>query len=528
MSRRAGEDLSARRRAIPRWAPHALLVIAFALRAANITGESLWRDEVDTIRFAFVSFDQLLGNLTRAGFNGPFYHLLMRGWLSLAGVNDFALRWFSLLCGVAQVAMLFALTRRLFGRRAAVIALGLSAIAPALIWYSGEGKMYTLQPLLIVTALYALHRATFDARATARWWALFVAAASLGCYTHLLTPLFLPVAGVFALAWLPQTRRRWKGAVIALALCTLPYAPLVAWQLPLWLRGAASGHPFYPLDVMALSLLYNWSIGLSSRTPFDIGAPAVWLGILSFSATAALGVCAAYQRRQWAVSGVVAWLIVPTALVFLVSLRVPVFQPRYLLWCAPALYVLAGLGIEWLWRRHALTAGLAVMWLGAFSAWGIFAQAAFPIRPDLRGAAQHVAAQLGPDDRLVFQIPYTRYGFQYYLPFFSPGQPVDAAPAPDDGLSTLAGLRQRIVEGPYTNNGGTPASVDAALRPLIRPGQRVWLIEAEAPMWDAQGLTRAWFDQRLRLLSRRDFRGVTVSLYDVHLPYRLYLPGVMR
>jgi len=513
-------------RAIQRWAPHMLLVFAFALRAANITGESLWRDEVDTIRFAFVSFDQLLGNLTRAGFNGPLYHLLMRGWLTLAGVNDFAVRYFSLLCGVAQTAMIFALTRRLFGRRAAVIAMGLSAIAPALIWYGAEGKMYTLQPLLIATALYALRRATLGAPPSARWWSVFIVATSLGYYTHLLTPLFLPVAGVFALSWLPQTRRHWKGATLALTLCTLPYLPLVAWQLPLWLQGADSGHPAYPLDVMALSLLYNWSIGLSSRPPFDIGAPTIWLGILSFGGMAIIGIAAAYRRRQWSMIGVVAWLALPTLLVFLVSTRVPVFQPRYLLWCAPALYVLAALGVERLWQHRTLFAGLAVIWLGVFSAWGFVAQAAQPIRPDLRGAAQYVAAQLADEDRLVFQIPYTRFAFQYYLPHFAPSLPVDAEPAPDDGLSTLAGLRQRIMDGPYTNNGGGPASVDAALRGLITPNQRVWLIEAEVPLWDEQGLTRAWFDQRMTVLSRRDFRGVSASLYQVHLPHTIYLPGV--
>ncbi len=513
-------------RAIQHWAPHMIVGFAFALRAANITGESLWRDEVDTIRFAFVSLGQLLGNLTRAGFNGPFYHLLMRGWLTLAGVNDFAVRYFSLLCGVAQVAMIFALVRRLFGRRVAVIAMGLSAIAPALIWYGAEGKMYTLQPLLIVTALYALRRATWDARGSARWWSVFVVATSLGYYTHLLTPLFLPVAGVFALSWLTHTRRHWKGAAVALGLCTLPYLPLVVWQLPLWLRGGDSGHLAQPLDVMALSLLYNWSIGLSSRPPFDIGTPSIWLGILSFTTLAALGAVAAYQRRQWAVNGVVAWLMLPTALVFLVSLRVPVFQPRYLLWCAPALYVLAALGVAQLWQRGVLLAGLTVVWLGAFSAWGIVAQAAQPIRPDLRGAAQYLAAHLAPDDKLVFQIPYTRFAFQYYLPHFAPSLPVDARPAPDDGLSTLAGLRQRIMDGPYTNNAGTPASVDTALRALIRPDQRIWLIEAEVPLWDEQGLTRMWFEQHMALSSRRDFRGVAVSLYEVRLPYRVYLPGV--
>src|SRR5438093_651443 len=72
--------------------PYVLLYLAFILRAVNINGESLWRDEVDTIRFAFASLSEMVGNLTRNGFNGPLYHLLMRGWLTLGGTNDFALR----------------------------------------------------------------------------------------------------------------------------------------------------------------------------------------------------------------------------------------------------------------------------------------------------------------------------------------------------------------------------------------------------------------------------------------------------
>ena len=500
-------------------------MLAFLLRIAHINGESLWRDEVDTIRFAFVSLDQLIGNITRAGFNGPLYHLLMRGWLSLAGINDFALRYFSLLCGVAQVMVLYALANRLFGRRVAIVAAWLAAIAPALIWYSGEGKMYTLQPLLIGMALYALRRATeAQAARPAGWWAVFVIATSLGYYTHLLTPLFLVVAAIFVIAWWPQAKRHWKGLVIALALCTLPYVPLVIWQLPLWLRGADSGHTAYPLDVMGLSLLYTWTLGLSSQSPFGIGAQSVWLGILSYVTVAGLGIAATLSARQRTVIGVVAWLILPTLLVFLVSTRVAVFQPRYLLWSAPALYLLTALGLVWLWQRGPIVAGLVAIWLAVFSGWGIAAQVIYPIRPDLRGAAQALAAELGPEDRLVFQIPYTRYAFQYYLPQYARQYPVDAQPLLDDGLATIEGLRQRIIEAPYTNNGGTPESVDETLRHLLAPGRRIWLIEVEAPLWDEQGLVRAWFDEHLELVNRRDFRGVSLGHYATRQRYTVFLP----
>ena len=88
----------------------------------------------------------------------------MRLWLSLGGVNDFTLRYFSLLCGVGLVAVVFVLARRLFGMRAAFVAAWLTAVSPVHIWYSGEGKMYTLQPLLLLLALYALRRGIGDWR----------------------------------------------------------------------------------------------------------------------------------------------------------------------------------------------------------------------------------------------------------------------------------------------------------------------------------------------------------------------------
>ncbi|MCW1967836.1 MAG: hypothetical protein KIH69_006920, partial [Anaerolineae bacterium] len=59
------------------------------MRIANLGGESLWRDEVDSVRFAFAPYGEIFANLTKPGQNGPLYHLLVRGWLSLTGTHDF-------------------------------------------------------------------------------------------------------------------------------------------------------------------------------------------------------------------------------------------------------------------------------------------------------------------------------------------------------------------------------------------------------------------------------------------------------
>jgi mannosyltransferase len=536
--------------------PCVILALAFVLRAANITAESLWRDEVDTIRFAFAPLSELLANLTRNGFNGPFYHLLMRAWLSLGGTNDFTLRYFSLLCGVAGVTLVYALARRLFGRGPALIAMALATIAPVLIWYSGEGKMYTLQPALLVLALYALRRAVekrgkeekrkegklmprfsfLDARFWLPWWLVFVVAISLGYYTHLLTPLFLVVAAVFFVAWWRRSRHHLVGAGVALALCTLPYVPMALWQLPALLSGGDTGHAFYTLDVMLYSLFFNWSIGLNGELPPGVPPQFVWLCLAAFVGLAAVGVFGAPLPRRSAEAGravlrprasalaVLAWLLLPALMIYAISTRAPVFEPRYVLWSAPALYILVGVGLAWLWSRLPLvTLALAAL-LAATSLWGFVAQLTYPIRPDIRGAAQFVAQDMQPGDLFVFQIPYTRYGFEYYLPRFAPQLPLEPSGVPDDGLVTLQGLRARIVDAPFTNYGMTLEALDAPLAPVKARSQRIWLVESEAPMWDTRGLVRAWFDGHMPLAERRELRGVTVSLYALRLENKSFLP----
>jgi len=56
--------------------------------------------EVDQWRFAFFGWRELLANLTRPGWNGPLYSILLRVWIEFAGDTPFAMRFLSTLWGV--------------------------------------------------------------------------------------------------------------------------------------------------------------------------------------------------------------------------------------------------------------------------------------------------------------------------------------------------------------------------------------------------------------------------------------------
>ncbi len=494
----------------------ALLFVAFILRMANLTGESLWRDEVDSVRFAFEPLSDVLARFTMTGFNGPLYHLIVRSWLSLAGVSDFALRYLSVTCGVALVALVYVLGRRMFGARAGFMAAWLATISPVLVWYAGEGKMYSLQPMLLALALYALLRATDSPSngRSLRWWMVFVVAASLSFYVHVLSPLFVPVAVLFFLAQWPAARRHLIGGAAALALLTLPYLPLLAWQASALLQGGDIGHRFYPLGQIAWALASHWLFGLDGRAPLLWAASgesvmlvrrfAIALGLMLVAygllVTARCALRDAREAKAWRMQlATLGWMALPALLMFLISLRMPLFLPRYALWSAPAFYLLTGVGLSRLLaeqRAGRVMAQLGLVAVSAISLAGVAAQVIYPIRPDLRGAVAYVLRHARPGDKVVFQIPYMKHSFTYYAERFG------CPPA-----------QLQLAEAPFTNYGMSPDDVARVMRALVDSAPRVWLFESEAAMWDQRGLVRRWFDETLTSLDRRAFRGVEVGLY---------------
>ncbi len=466
----------------------ALLLAAFGLRALQIGRESLWRDEVDSIRFALAPLETVLANFGRMGENGPLYHLVLRGWLGWAGTSDLALRYFSTLCGVVLVAAVYALGRRLLGRRAAGWAAILATASPALVWYAGEGKMYAFQPLLIALALLAAVRGR---------WLFFGLAGLAAVYTHVLSPLFLPAGAALAWAVAPRALGRrfyWRAAVIAIVVCL----PLAISLGPVWLRGADFGHSPAGLDVIVSRALELGAFGVSR--PADLSLPEALADVfgLAMLGLAALGVALRPGRISLAL---VAWMALPVALLALVSARVPLFEPRYMLASAPAMYLLIGAALAAL-RPSAARAAAAATVLAILTV-GLAAQAAAPIRPDLRGAAAWVARRATPGDVVVYVLPYARFSFDHYLP----------------------GLDRLDVEGAYTNAGVEDVALALALFPASNRAGQIWLVETEAWMWDVAGRNRAWLEEHATRGDSIVLHGVSVIGFSSRgLAPRVFLP----
>ena len=134
--------------AYPRLLAMGSILAAFALRLYHLGGESLWYDETVSVFLARQSIPELIAHTAR-DIHPPGYYLLLHlwGWLTQPTLTtglEFLYAWPSLFWGVLLLPLLFALGRRLFTPRVALIALWLTAVNPYHIWYSQEVRMYTL------------------------------------------------------------------------------------------------------------------------------------------------------------------------------------------------------------------------------------------------------------------------------------------------------------------------------------------------------------------------------------------------
>ena len=118
--------------------PVIVLLLATALRLYHLDFRALWWDEGLSLFFARLNlWDNARMAVTLADTNPPLYRMLLGCWLGMAGGSAFAARLFSALPGVALVALVYPLARRLRCSRAvSLAAMALCAASPMLIYYS--------------------------------------------------------------------------------------------------------------------------------------------------------------------------------------------------------------------------------------------------------------------------------------------------------------------------------------------------------------------------------------------------------
>lgn len=341
----------------------AVLVVALAVRVRALTAESLWMDEVYSITYATEwSTIEILTELPLEDPHPPLYYLLLRGWTAVFGASKVATRSMSVVFGVASVALLYALGRRLYDRETALLGAAMLALSGMHLYFSQDTRMYSLYTALSIASLYWYVRIVFDGDRSRRTLAGYVAATVLLGYTHVFG-LFLVLAQncyllVHALrverSRAVELLREWVGLQVATALLLGPFLAVLGMRLlgyppfdsasPTWIPVPEPG---LLVDTVARYFEYgwlwaSWSMGFVAVSLTLAGWALVSDADPEVSPTGRLDRLLPSRRATF----LLFVLVVPVAVPFAVSLTVePIYRAKYTAAASIGLFLLVARGI---------------------------------------------------------------------------------------------------------------------------------------------------------------------------------------
>jgi mannosyltransferase len=204
------------------------------LRFATLDLQSYRYDEaVTVVRVLHPSLFDALSAVPRSESTPPLYYLLAWLWSRPFGTGEVGLRALSALAGTASIGVVYLGAVALpLPRRAGLVAAGIVAVSPVLIWFSQDARAYALAFLLAALSFLFFARARRSgSRRDLGWWA---ACSALAIATHYFCGfVVLPEAAL--LPWGAREPRRVLAAIAAI----LAVAALL---LPIALRQAGNAH----------------------------------------------------------------------------------------------------------------------------------------------------------------------------------------------------------------------------------------------------------------------------------------------
>jgi hypothetical protein len=206
-------------------------------------GTPLWLDEALSVNIAKAPVSDIPDLLRHDG-HPPLYYWLLHAWMDVFGDSDRAVRALSGVLGLAAIALVYVLARRLGGPRLAMYAAAVIAVSPFAIRYSSETRMYELVVVLVLVGWLLLDRAMRTPRLPLLA-GLFVVSGAL-LLTHYWA-MFL-VAGLLLLlayvAWRPREPALRDAAVRCGVAVAAGGAFLVPWLSTMRYQSAHTGTPW--------------------------------------------------------------------------------------------------------------------------------------------------------------------------------------------------------------------------------------------------------------------------------------------
>jgi hypothetical protein len=432
-----------------------LTLVSVYVRTRAISG-SFWMDEGLSVGISSYPLSEIAHVLRQDG-SPPLYYLLLHLWMDVAGRDETAVHWLSLIFSLLCIPAAMWAGWSLWGKRAGYVGAVLCTLCPFLTAYGEEARMYSLMALLglLASACY-LHAFVYRRRAFVPAFAVFQA---LMLYTHSWGIFFgvgaaLAIFPIWRATAADQRRRLLTDAALAFggaAILYLPWVPTLLYQAKHtaapWANKPRLGVPIQlSRDVLggdraSISLLLAGGFGLA--------------GLLA--ANKARG-----ERERLSVWVLIVVPIVTLGLAWAMSQISPAWASRYFAAMVGALLLLIALGLSRAGKLGLVAlAVVCVFWIKP-------TEYVDGYKSDVRDIGAEVGSQMKPGDLVLVGQPEQAPLVWYYMPAglrYSSTIGPTSDPRHMDWVDALDRLRA-----------AQPRAVLPPLLAKLAPGQKVLLV----------------------------------------------------
>jgi dolichyl-phosphate-mannose-protein mannosyltransferase len=405
-----------------------LALVAGLIRWVGMTRQSLWIDEMSSLGLAYEQLGTFFQHVYTEAAHPPLYFLTVHLLNQQLGLDPIpALRVPSVLAGAATVAIIYGLGRLLVGRIAGTLAALITLLSPFAVWYSREGRMYSMLWMLVLGSFLLLVISLQSRRRV--WLVAYSPVLALALYTDYSAVMALVPQGVL-IAWLFIRQRQERGFLAWVAgaygagwLLYVPWLAVLSHQLP-----TLHGQSFaaYPLSLttvvhVLLDQLNLWAdyATLGRLVPLAV----LWPVLAAY--VAAILVAIRFWSASWArvslsltLGAAFVWLL------FIAAGNRAVLVPRVVGILAFGLALLAGGAVQVAWERlrrtipsaAPLSVAAGILLLGSNAVALVNIEAAGTNGAQWPAVAQEIAAQTTESDAII----YYPYGLKFIVDAYLP------------------------------------------------------------------------------------------------------------
>lgn len=396
-----------------------ILIIGAGLRFYDLGTESYLSDEMYTVLEAKQSVYQLVtsGRLDQP----PAYYLPLLLWVKIFGSSEASTRSLSALVGIGSIFLIYFIGKKLFSNKIGVLSAFIMAISGIQIYYSQTARFYSFFEFTSLLSFYFFILCIQSNKVV--HYFLYGVTSILMVYSHAFGIFIIAAQNLVLILQIKYYRKlltHWIFCQVLILIAIVPYFYPLAFGGDL--VGTALSNTAITPPPPIIELLVTFS-KLIIPFRFDQSWGAM---ILYYCATLAFLVIGTYiyainlGKRQWKIEAremfgnlkvsqncnnkfllVICWLFCPILLPFIISwVAFPIYQYRYMIDAAGALYLLIALGM---WNiRKVVPLFVSVGALLVLIVPGLHYYYVADVKDQWQEVARYVEEKSKPNDVIVF------------------------------------------------------------------------------------------------------------------------------